>query len=78
MIETISTNTGVVVVDGTAQGVVKRDYDYKQGDARRSSREAAIAYAEVRAIQRGVRQQVRPTTPAIVGREPLWLIQDIG
>jgi len=77
MIETISTTNGVVLVDGTANAVVQRAYDYKQGDARRSTQEEAVRYAEVRCIQRGCRQQVRRSSPALAFGPPLWLIQDI-
>lgn len=65
----------VTVID--APSIVVRDYDYNQGDERRFDREEAIELARLRAIEKGIRQQVRLSGPAISGGDPLWLIQDV-
>lgn len=58
--------------------LVLRDYDYNAGDERKFNLEEAIELARLRAIERGVRQQVRLTEPpTLSGTGPLYLIQDV-
>lgn len=63
------------VVEVSHQG---RSYDVNKGDERRFAQSAALKRAEERAIERGVRQQVRLGGPALAGGDPLWLIQDVA
>lgn len=58
--------------------LVLRDYDFNEGDERKFDLEEAIELGRLRAIERGIRQQVRLTDPpTLSGSRPLYLIQDV-
>lgn len=56
---------------------VLRAYNFRDGDERYTDREKAIERARTRVEERGCRQQVRISSPALLEGSPLWLIQDI-
>lgn len=81
--EPVSEAPGIPVQPGDIAFVVEvshqgRSYDASKGDERRFDQQRALALAEERAIERGVRQQVRKVGPALAGGDPLWLIQDVA
>lgn len=65
----------VIVIDQPV--LVTRPYDFNQGDERKFDRAEAVELGRLRAIERGIRQQVRISGSAIEGGDPLWLIQDV-
>lgn len=66
----------VIVIDQKGP-IVDRAYDYNAGDERRFDRAEAVELGRLRAIERGIRQQVRLTSSPIFGHESIWLIQDV-
>lgn len=56
----------------------RRGYDFNKGDRRFHDQLDAIDHAHAEARATGVRQIVRPSSPALHGGAPLYLVQAVG
>lgn len=55
-----------------------RAYDFNKGDRRFCDQARAIEHANSTALETGVRQVVRVTSPALDRGAPLYLVQAVG
>lgn len=55
-----------------------RPYDFNRGDRRFYDQGRAIEHANSTALETGVRQVVRVTSPALDRGAPLYLVQAVG
>lgn len=76
----IALPTRVIVLpsDLSVDDIPRRPYDFNQGDRRFHDREEAIDWANEEAIATGVRRIVRADSPALLGGDPLYLVQAVG
>lgn len=77
-ITALPTKVLVFPEDMTMADIPRRDYDFNKGDRRFHDRQVAIDHALAEATATGIRQIVRPTSPALLGGAPLYLVQAVG
>lgn len=54
----------------------RRPYDFSKGDRRFVDFDVALRHAEKKALETGIRQEVRPTSSPSF--QKLWIVQAVG
>lgn len=68
----------VFPTDLDMRDIPRRPYDFSRGDRRFFDQQDAIDHAHATATATGIRQIVRRDSPALLGGEPMFLVQAVG